>query len=186
MVLLRRRTIIAMAGLPGTGKSTLAAELGRRLHAIVLSKDGVRAKLFPSSEIRFTRGQDDFCMNVLFFAADCLFKSKHNQAVIIDGRTFSKSYQVEQLLSHAKAIGAIPVMIECVCDDAVAGQRIEHDMKAGTHPAANRNHQLYMDLKAQAEPISLEHPVIDTGRQPLEKCVKQSVEYIKARVLAAD
>jgi predicted kinase len=39
--------LIAMAGLPASGKSTLAARLASELAGVVLSKDQVRAALFP-------------------------------------------------------------------------------------------------------------------------------------------
>src|SRR5690242_18237303 len=41
------RMLIAMAGLPGTGKSAIAARLAAELDAVALSKDDVRGALFP-------------------------------------------------------------------------------------------------------------------------------------------
>ena len=55
--------IVLMAGLPATGKSTLARELGRRTSGRVLSKDEVRHALFLPGEIEYSTGQDDFCLN---------------------------------------------------------------------------------------------------------------------------
>jgi predicted kinase len=170
--------LIALAGLPGTGKSTIAAEIARRLGAIVLSKDTIRAELFSTGEIQFTREQDDFCMKMLVIAAGDILKTKPEQTIIVDGRTFSKSYQVEQLFAEAKALKKNPVIIECICDDAVARQRIEGDLHTGIHPAANRTYQLYMDLKAKAEPIVIDHLVIDTGKASLERCVEHCLEYL--------
>jgi predicted kinase len=39
--------LIAMAGLPASGKSTIAARLAKELGGVILSKDQVQAVLFP-------------------------------------------------------------------------------------------------------------------------------------------
>lgn len=62
--------IIVMAGLPGTGKSTLARLLSQRLSAVVLDKDSVRAALFSSSDIEYSDAQDDFVVGVMLQVAE--------------------------------------------------------------------------------------------------------------------
>jgi predicted kinase len=171
--------LIALAGLPGTGKSTIAAELSRRLDAVVLNKDLIREALFPKEAIDFSRDQDDLCMKVLFLIAGHILGSGARHTIIIDGRTFSRSFQIQDLLSRAAALHAKPIIIECVCDDTVARERIERDRRQSTHPAANRTVRLYRELREKAEPITVEHLVIDTGKEPLEKCVERCMEYLE-------
>jgi len=173
------RLLLAMAGLPGTGKSTLAAALAKRLHALVLNKDEIRARLFPREAIGYSRGQDDHCMDVLFLMTEQVLKTNPEQTIIIDGRTFSRSYQVEQLLLRAEAANFRPVIIECVCDDAIAEQRLDSAQRTGAHPAGNRTSALYADLKKQADPIVMEHLVVDTGSEPVEASVERCLSYMK-------
>jgi predicted kinase len=170
---------IAMAGLPGTGKSVVADELGKRLPALVLDKDKIRAELFPPEAIDFSQEQDDFCMRVVFMISEYLLRAKPEQNIIIDGRTFSRSYQVQQLLSRAESLKIKPVIIECVCDDAVVKQRLDADQRTGAHLAGNRTYNLYLELKEKAEPIAVDHLVIDTGKGSLEKTVDRCVAYLK-------
>jgi predicted kinase len=170
--------LIAMAGLPGTGKSAIASELEKRLHALLLNKDDIRAQLFRPETINFSPEQDDLCMDVIFVTSQYLLKTNPEQTIIIDGRTFSRSYQIEQLLSRAELLKVKPVVIECICDDTVAEQRLENDLRAGAHPAGNRTYKLYRELKEKAEPIRTARLVIDTGAEPLERSVERCLEYL--------
>src|SRR5947209_4224497 len=96
--------LIAMAGLPGTGKSALAARLAARLGGVVLSKDVVRAAMFPPPALDYSREQDDLTLAAIYAAARrILGTSRH--AVIIDGRTFSRAYQLRDLFAAAEQIG---------------------------------------------------------------------------------
>jgi adenylylsulfate kinase len=170
--------LIAMAGLPGSGKSTLAACLEERLGAAVLDKDRVRAALFPPSVLDYSAEQDDIAMAAIYRAAAAILKADPRQAVILDGRTFLRAGQVRDLLALAASLGAPPHIIECACDDAVARERLERDLAAGSHPAGNRTFALYLSLKAAAEPIAVPHLVLDTGKTPLEECVRRCHEYL--------
>ena len=58
-----------MAGLQGTGKSTLAARLAAALGGVVLSKDTVRAALFPPPALDYSAAQDDASMAAVYSAA---------------------------------------------------------------------------------------------------------------------
>jgi predicted kinase len=130
--------LIAMAGLPGTGKSTLARMLAKELGGVVLSKDEVRAALFPFPALDYSREQDDLCMEAISRATEYALRSNPCLTVIIDGRTFLRSYQVRDLLALAQSVGLRPYVIECVCEDEVARRRLEEDLKGGRHPAGNR------------------------------------------------
>ena len=52
--------IVIMAGLPGTGKSTLARALAQRLAGAVLDKDEIRAALFAAGTRRVFAGAGRF------------------------------------------------------------------------------------------------------------------------------
>jgi adenylylsulfate kinase len=170
--------LIAMAGLPGSGKSTLAACLERELGAAVLDKDRVRAALFPPPVLDYSQTQDDVTMAATYQAASAILKADPQQVVIVDGRTFLLPGQVKPLVELAASLGETLRVVECVCDDEVARERLERDLAAGRHPAGNRTFALYLSLKVAAEPIPVPHLTLDTGRTPLQECVRRCLEYL--------
>jgi adenylylsulfate kinase len=169
--------LIAMAGLPGTGKSTLARRLAQALPAIVLDKDAVRAALFPPSEIEYSTPQDDLCVDVMLKVAGYILARDARKHVILDGRTFSRRYQVDVVRAFAQDVGAALAFIECVCSDETVRQRLERDVAEGVHPAANRNFGMYLSVKARSEPIPGPKLVVDTGRD-LDWALQRCVTYI--------
>lgn len=165
-----------MAGLPGTGKSTLARALAAELQGVVLDKDHIRAALFPPELIEYSRRQDDFCMEVLLHAAKYLIRDAGRKWVFVDGRPFGRKEQLEQVRQTAEEIGCELRVILCRCPEETARKRLQQP-----HVAANRNWELYQKLKAEFEPISLPHLVIDTDT-PIESAVVQAVRSLAPRI----
>jgi adenylylsulfate kinase len=170
--------LIAMAGLPGTGKSWLAARLAQKLGAVVLNKDEVRGVLFPPPVLDFSSRQDDVSMSAIFGAAACIRSTFPQQTLILDGRTFSWAMQVDELFHWALSVHEVPRLIECVCAEEVARKRLEIDLARGGHPAGNRSFELYQALQARAEPIRVPHLVVDTGKLSDSECVEQCLGYL--------
>jgi len=77
--------IVLMAGLPGTGKTTLARELASRLGSRVLNKDEVRHALFSADEIEYSSWQDDFCLHLMIETAGQLLQRDPNRFIFLDG-----------------------------------------------------------------------------------------------------
>ena len=170
--------LIAMVGLPGTGKSTLAARLAAALGGVVLCKDVVRAALFPAPVLDYSAAQDEIAMSAVFAAAEYLLKAHPLRPVFLDGRTFCKPGQLAAPLALAASLGQPHRVIECVCADEVAWARIGADRAAGTHLAGNRTPELYTRSKAAAVPLTLPRLTLDTGAVALEECVSRALAYL--------
>jgi adenylylsulfate kinase len=169
--------LIVMAGLPGTGKSTIARRLADALPGIILDKDRIRATLFPPSEIEYSTRQDDFCVRIMLQVAEyvlCVDPEKH---VILDGRTYSRRYQVDAVRQFARERNVSFKLVECVCADRTIKRRLDRDVAEGRHPATNRNYDMYLAVKARFEPISAPKLVVDTD-EPLDGCVQCALDYI--------
>src|SRR5262247_1043309 len=93
--------IILLAELPNTGKSTLARTLASHLNAVVLSKDEIRHAIFSLTDIEYSTRQDDFVMHLMLEAAAWLLNENPTRAIFLDGRTFSRPYQIDEVIKAA-------------------------------------------------------------------------------------
>jgi predicted kinase len=170
--------IILMAGLPGTGKTTLARELAARTSGRVLSKDEIRHAVFSSEEIEYSSRQDDFCMQILLETAAYLLERDPGRFIFLDGRPFSRRYQIENVLTVAASLHQPWRILECVCAEATAKSRIEQQSSVSAHPAGNRDFPLYLEVKSRFEAITRPKAVIDSD-QPLEVCITQALAALR-------
>jgi adenylylsulfate kinase len=169
--------IVLMAGLPGTGKSTLARELARRTQGCVLSKDEIRAAPFSPDDIEYSTAQDDFVMKVMLQAARFQLNKHPARIIFLDGRSFSRRYQIDRVLEFARELSQPWAILECVCSDESAHHRLDLEPDP-LHPADNRNFALYLEVKARFEPITYAKTVLDTD-QSHAQCVEQALAALK-------
>ena len=167
--------IILMAGLPGTGKSTLSRALAAECNGVVLDKDEIRAALFPPAYVEYSAQQDDFCQVRMIETATYLLERHSALRIFLDGRTFSRAYQIQNAVAAAEKLHTPWRIIECVCSEYTARLRIE--ASRASHPARNRTYELYRKLQGEFEPIPQPKLVICTDG-PLDGCVASTRAYL--------
>src|SRR5579862_1837182 len=153
-------TWVILAGLPGTGKSTLARAVSARLGGVILDKDRVREALFPGEMTDYTREQDDLCVRAMLEAASYLTAHRRIGYVFIDGRTFSHKEQIDEVIGAADRAGAAWRILHVTCSDVVAEARLSR--RDPEHPAKNRDVVLYRRVKASFEVIVYPKFDVDT------------------------
>jgi predicted kinase len=170
--------IVLMAGLPGTGKTTLARELAAQTSGRLLSKDEIRHAIFAEDEIEYSTRQDDFCMQVMLEAAGQLLRDDAQRTIFLDGRPFSRAYQIDNALNTAAALHQPWRILECVCPEELVKHRLEQQAATRTHPAGNRDFELYLQVRDRFEAILLPKTVIDTA-QPLGGCIETAMTALR-------
>jgi len=168
--------IVILAGLPASGKTTLARELAQRTAGTVLNKDEIRRTLFDAQDVEYSTEQDDLCMRVLFDTATYLLTKHPARKIFIDGRPFSRRSQIDDALDLARKLRQPWRILECICSEASARRRLR-DSAGEPHPARNRNLELYANLRAGWEEIAAPKTVIDTD-EPFEQCIEQAMRAI--------
>ena len=168
--------LIALAGLPGSGKTTLAEALQRLTGSPVLNKDTARQALLPG-RTQYSDADNDAVVESLLQQAEDLLRAGA-KSVILDGRTFSKRRQVERLRRFP-----LPVLIvECRCSEQTALRRIDQDVE---HPAPDRSADLYRRLRDSADPINADF-VVDTDALSADQAarlVERHMSDVAARPL---
>jgi predicted kinase len=173
-----KTTWILLAGLPATGKSTLARALAARLGgSVVLDKDRVRAALFPGAMTDYSPEQNNLCMRAIYDAASYLTHHGHADFIFIDGRTFSSDTQLTEALDAVAKAGVVLRILHLTCSDEVAADRLH--VADPDHPARDRSVELYRQVKARFEPI--QHPKLDLDTSfGIDTLIEAAIEYVRS------
>lgn len=171
-----RPGVIVLVGLPGAGKSTLAASLARRLpDARVLDKDKVRHALFAPCD--YTSTERDVVFAAMLDAAR--YHLGRGRVVIFDGLTFSRRAQVAAAEAVAEEAGAFAAVIVCDVPVEVAIERCEADAAGGEgHLASNRDASLVRRVAREMEEPAGVYVTLDMT-DDVEKLAEHALAYVE-------
>jgi predicted kinase len=111
----------------------------------------------------------------MYQAATYLLKKGRN--VILDGRTFTRRIQRMELMKAAREAGVRVRIIFCTAPDDVIRERLERDVSAGTHPAADRDFNLYLRKKALVEPFDEPYLELNTAAS-LDDLTRSALDWL--------
>ena len=172
-----RALIVALIGLPGSGKSTVARTLERRLGLRRVCRDAIRQAMFPRCDYTFIEKRAAFRTVLLAVEINCLL----DEPSVIDGMTFSRREDFDEVavLAERHGFDVLPLLIDC--PPALARERIARDLADRRHPAEDREPEL-VDIVARrfdAPPAAAIR--IDAAR-PMEDVCRLAVAEVAARL----
>ena len=172
-----RALIVALMGLPGAGKSTVARTLERRLGLRRVCRDAIRQAMFPRCDYTFIEKRAAFRTVLLAVEINCLL----DEPSVIDGMTFSRREDFDEVavLAERHGFDVLPLLIDC--PPALARERIARDLADRRHPAEDREPEL-VDIVARrfdAPPAAAIR--IDAAR-PMEEVCRLAVAEVAARL----
>ena len=137
--------LTCIAGLPGTGKTHLAEQLEAETGSVRLSRDEIRADLFPAPDYSDAEKKEAFD-SMLITAA---YELSQGNDVILEGMPFSRRWERDAARDLAALLSAEFELIYCMCPEESALKRIA----AQEHPAADRSEALYLEVRSRFEPF---------------------------------
>jgi len=146
--------IIIVCGLIGSGKTTVAKRITKKINGTLLRTDVIRSKIYPNPKYTNKEIQDVY--KRLFNQARNLL-STHE--VILDA-TFYKKENREQARNLAREMSTELKIIEVIFpNEKIAKERIE----ARTEDESDADFQQYLINKPRFEPITEDKIVIDNS-----------------------
>ena len=159
-------TLVLLSGLPGSGKTTFAAQLAPRVDALVLESDLVRREMF--SKRRYSRKESGAVFAEVRERAEAVLAGGGN--VIIDATNLRERERLG-FLELAERQGAPVVAVRLTAPDAVVRERLSGP-RAG---ASEANIGVYNRMRGEEEPFRAPCIQVDS-----RYCVEASVALAAA------
>jgi predicted kinase len=146
--------LVAVGGLPGTGKSVAAKAIAHRLNAVLLRTDEVRKELFPHPS--YTPEEGRLVYDRSFERAAELLSNQHS--VVLDA-TFRQESLRQRAREIAETAGADWHFILVTAPEALVRCHIAQR----TNDPSDANFQTYLQLRQEFEPIRQLHITLDNS-----------------------
>lgn len=137
--------VLALAGLPGAGKSTLAERLAAATRWSILNRDQIRAERNPGDDSTEARLDAD---RILLRRVGSGVRAALN--LIVDGKTFARASDRMELADAVDDAGGelLWCHLQLPLADAIARVQAPQD-----HPAPDRDEALVRAVAARFEPL---------------------------------
>lgn len=167
-------TLILLCGLPGTGKSHLAALLRERLPLVRVASDHIRRVLFP--EPRYTPAEHCAVHATCQELVDQLLREGHS--VVLDATNLAHRHR-QRYYQLAEQHGAKLLILHTTAAPEVIRRRLQ-ERGEGLLPAYDSaaDWEIYQQYSEKMEPIRRPHRLVDTSGD-LTPVVEDLVHYIQ-------
>ena len=165
-------TLIAVSGLPGTGKSYFCNKLAERLPFVILESDVLRKALFSPPSYSSQESSR------LFQALHLLIKRllKKGIPLILDATNLSERYR-ERLYNIADRMDVRLVLVRVEAPPQVVHERLKTRLeRANPGNKSDADWLVYQRMKLTVQKISRNHYAVDTSRDitpVLDKIIRE-------------
>lgn len=167
------RHVIALIGLPGAGKSTVARYLLDHLALHEVNRDTIRHAMFP--RCRYSDAENAAAVDAVHAAVAVNCAAGLDS--LVDGMTFASAATRARLREAGERLGFAVIGVWLDLPVAVAQRRVRADVVAAVHPAADRDPALVADIARRFEAPIGEAARID-ATDPLSSVCAAALEAI--------
>ena len=160
--------VVALIGLPGAGKSEVARHLAHELGLRIVSRDAVRAAMFPACSYTLAEKRAAFRAVLTALEVNCALRASS----VIDGMTFARRADLERVRERCAGYGASVLAIWLDVPPHVARARVARDVARGGHPAGDRDAALVDSVQRDFEPPGPDVPAVDAALPLAELCAR--------------
>ncbi len=152
--------VVLLAGLPGTGKSTLARKLAYKYHLEYISTDSVRKRIFRDvrrdyfGKGSYSSRQRNVVYDTMFYVLYTLLK--HRVGCVLDG-TFYQERLRTKVSRICNRFDATFVFVIVTCPESLITKRFEEREKRKRKTLSDADTGIYEKFKKLFEPTRLVH-----------------------------
>jgi len=146
--------LVVLCGLPGVGKSTVAAAVADRLGAKRIRSDAVRRELFEDPT--YSRAEKDRVYGAILERARSVLRD--GRAAVLDA-TYERRADRDDAVALADEVAAHLTVVRVVCDDEVARRRI----RDREDDPSEADVAVYENARERFEPPGRDHVTVDNS-----------------------
>ena len=137
--------VVALIGIPGSGKAHVAQALAEQLKMRRVNRDAIRDAMFPQCNYSFAEKRAAFRALLLAVEINCLL----GESSVIDGVSFSRRRDLQRLDSAIRRYGFLPIPVYLDCSVETARVRITEQLRE--NPELAREPELAAEVRAHFE-----------------------------------
>ena len=158
--------VVALIGLPGSGKSIAARALQDQMGLRRVCRDTIRQAMFPRCSYSFAEKRAAFRSLLLAVEVNCML----GESSVIDGVTFSRHSDLQRVDAAIRRYGCLPIPIYLDCPPDVARARIADDIANNRHLARDRTPEIVADVMVRFDPPPANAIVINSDIDASDLC----------------
>jgi len=140
-----RPAVVALIGLPGSGKRVVAQALSEQLAFRRVDREAIRDAMFPQCTFSFAEKRAAFRAMLLALEINCLLGASS----VIEGVSFGSRRDLLRVDSVVKRYGCMPIPVYLDCSVEVAQARITQQIAADPALARARTPELAAEVRAR-------------------------------------